>query len=65
VEERVLFARSQAVRRRRRARGFVLISFLYLRLNSCAKCWTIRLSKSSPAGYHTVGIAHHQICRIV
>jgi hypothetical protein len=31
----VRLARSQAVRRRRRARGLSLMSFLFLRLNSC------------------------------
>lgn len=33
--DRVRFARSQEVRRRRRARGLPVMSFLYLRLNSC------------------------------
>ena len=35
-EESVRFARSHAVRSRRSARGLPLMSFLYLRLNSCA-----------------------------
>ena len=33
--DRVRFARSQDVRSRRRARGLPVMSFLYLRLNSC------------------------------
>ena len=33
--DRVRLARSQEVRRRRRARGLPVMSFLYLRLNSC------------------------------
>ena len=35
-EESVRFARSHAVRSRRSARGLLLMSFLYLRLNSCS-----------------------------
>ena len=34
-EDRVRFARSQAVLSLRQARGLPLMSFLYLRLNSC------------------------------
>jgi hypothetical protein len=36
-EDRVRLARSQEVRRRRRARGLSLMSFLFLRLNSCSR----------------------------
>ncbi|KAK3932433.1 Mesogenin-1, partial [Frankliniella fusca] len=48
LEERVRLARSQAVRRRRRARVLPRKSFLNLRWKSSAKWVTRRLSKSSP-----------------
>ena len=47
-EDKFLFARSQAVFKRRRALLLVVKSFLFLRLNSVEKCVTRRLSKSSP-----------------
>ncbi|KAF9810871.1 hypothetical protein SFRURICE_005297 [Spodoptera frugiperda] len=48
LEDSVRFARSAAVRSLRRARELFRISFLYLRLNSSARKFTSRLSKSSP-----------------
>ena len=48
VEDNVRFARSHAVRKRRRARGLPEISFLCLRLNSSEKCRRSLESKSSP-----------------
>ena len=41
MDESVRFARSQAVRNRRSARALPVMSFLFLRLNSCTK-WFIR-----------------------
>ncbi|KAF5213678.1 hypothetical protein ECC02_013781 [Trypanosoma cruzi] len=49
ADDSVRLARSQAVRRRRRARWLVVRSLpLFLRLNSSVRCDTRRLSKSSP-----------------
>mmetsp|Transcript_25198 Transcript_25198/g.64897 ORF Transcript_25198/g.64897 Transcript_25198/m.64897 type:complete len:212 (+) Transcript_25198:1225-1860(+) len=57
LADRVRFARSHAVRRRRMARGLPVISFLYLRLNSCTKWVTRRLSKSSPPRWVSPAVA--------
>ncbi|PSN45996.1 Heat shock protein 68 [Blattella germanica] len=48
LEDSVRFARSAAVRRRRKALGLPRTSFLYFLLNSSARWLTRRLSKSSP-----------------
>lgn len=55
-EERVLFARSQAVRKRRRARLLDSRLFLCFLRNSLVKWSTRRLSKSSPTNLETTAL---------
>ena len=57
LADRLRFAFSHAVRRRRRALGLPVMSFLVLRLNSLAKWSTKMLSMSSPPRWLSPAVA--------